>query len=418
LVAEAMERSSAAGEVSQLLAQHFDAAGEVARALPAYAAAARQAGQRYATSNAIALCVRALDMVPRLPEGRVRDELELELLGTLCRQFSSSTFHTAFAGRDPLQVHTRAIEIARRLGDVAALYGALTRMCNYNMVLARYAQSNTFASELEQLEQQHELEPSVLHSGIFARAYIAFFRADFPTALRLFESLVPPESEPSVFHGNQPGRVLALGHLACVRWVAGDSERALSEAQATLQLANELGVPIFQALGHVVLGRLRYLRRDPLGVVELEAQQALGTTSVDLGLFTEAGAFSLWARAQRAPLPLSAIEPMLEGLQQRLQEVSTCATLLAQVLIDVLRVSGHAVRARDLTEKIISFAVEQGELVYLPELLRLRGEQLESTDATAAARDYQEAIALARATGARSLEQRAGESLARLGHGS
>ena len=168
---------------------------------------------------------------------------------------------------------------------------------------------------------------------------------------------------------------------------------------------------MLQALGHVVRGRLRYLRRDPLSIVEEEAPHALRAASLDLGLHTEACAFALWAQARRGPLALAAIEPMLERLQQRLNEVATCSTLVAQVLIDVLRISGHLAQARKLTDEIIAFAIAHNERVYLPELLRIRGEQLERTDPAAAARDYREAIELARSTGARSLERRAAESL-------
>ena len=63
---------------------------------------------------------------------------------------------------------------------------------------------------------------------------------------------------------------------------------------------------------------------------------------------------------------------------------------------------------------IIAFALAHKELIYLPELLRLRGEQVEPTDVAAAARDYGEAIERARSAGARIFEQRARDSLARL----
>jgi hypothetical protein len=278
------------------------------------------------------------------------------------------------------------------------------------MIVARYVESAALTHELEQLEARHQLDPLLLHGGIFARAYIAFFSADLRTALRLFERLAPARPEASEFQGNLAGRALALGHLACVRWVVGEPERALEEALATIELADRLDIPILQALGHVVLGRLRYLRRDPLPVVEEEALRAVRAASLDLGLFTEASAFALWAEAQRGPLALAAIEPLLDSLRRRLSEVSTCSTLVAQVLIDVLRSSGHHARARQLTDEIIEFATSHHESVYLPELIRIRGEQLAPTDPAAAASDYRLAIELARATGARSLEQRAMDS--------
>jgi hypothetical protein len=414
LVAEALQRDPLAGEIAHLLAKHFEAAGDPSRAVPACAAAGRQAGLRYATSDAIALCARGLDLLPHLPASRERDRLELEILGTMCRQLSSNSFKTTFAGREPLAVYTRAIEIARSLGNPPSIYAAIMALCNYNMLVAEYRHSSALLAELETIEQAHELDPGLLHSGIFARAYTAFFTADFGTALRLLERLAPPEHEPSVFHGNLPARTVALGHLACVRWVVGDPDRALEEAAATIDLAARTGVPVLPALGHVVRARLRYLRRDPLPIAEEEAREAVRVAAPDLGLLTEARAFALWARARRAPLPLDEIQPLLDDLSRRLTEVATCSTLIAQVLIDVMRASGHAAEARRLTDEIIAFAVSRGESVFLPELLRIRGEQLERTDPAGAAQNYREAMELARATGAKSLERRAMDSLATL----
>jgi DNA-binding winged helix-turn-helix (wHTH) protein/tetratricopeptide (TPR) repeat protein len=413
LVAEALQRDPLAGDVSHLLAQHFAAAGDAARAIPAYAAAARQAGQRYASSDAVALCARALALLPQLPASPERDVVELEILEAMCRQVNSNSFSAVFAGRDPRAIYERAIALSRALGDVSRVYAATTRFCNYYMIVAQYARATELTAELERLEQAHELDPSLLHGGIFARGYIAFYRGELSAALRAFEQLAPAVEQPSVFHGNLAGRVLALAHLACARWVVGEPERALEEAQAALELANQIEVPILQALGHVARARLRYLQRDLLPV-EQESEQAVAAAALDFGLHTEASAFALWARAQRGALSLAAIAPMLDVLQQRLNEVSTCSTLVALALIDVLVRSGHAGPARELSDQIIAFARAHDENVYLPELLRLRGEQLEATDTAAALRDYHDAVELARRTGARSLEQRAADNLAAL----
>ncbi|MET0592450.1 MAG: AAA family ATPase, partial [Polyangiaceae bacterium] len=406
LVAEALERDPRAGEVSHMLAKHFDAAGDAERAVPAYATAARHAAHRFATSDTIALCARAIDLLPRLGPGRERDLLEFQILQTMCDQVSANSFKATFAGREPLAVYTRAIEIARSLSDTPKVYAALTQLCSYHMITAQYAQATKLALELEQIEETHDLDPMLLHAGIFARAYTAFFSGDLSTSLRLLERLVSREHEDSMLHGGLAGKALALGHLACVRYVIGEPERALEEALATIALAEQAKVPILVALAHVVRARLRYLRRDPLPIVEEEALHAVRAAASDLGLLTEANAFALLAEAQRAPLAMTAIEPLLSALRQRLTEVATCSTLVALVLIDVLRISGHAVEARHLTDEIIAFAIAHDEKVYLPELFRVRGEQREKGDPTTAAKDYREAMELARAMGAASFEAR------------
>jgi len=416
LVAEAIERDPRGGEVPhQLLAKHFDAAGDPSRAIPAYVAAAQQASRRFAASDAVALCARALDLLPRLPASRERDLLELQILGTMCQQVSSSLFSAAFAGREPLAVYTRAIEIARSLDDPPSLYAAIMQLCQFYMIVAQYDRTAPLTSELEQIERAHAIDPSLLHGGMFARAYIALYRADFRTALDLLDRLAPDEQDTaSVFHANVWGRTVALGHRACVRWLVGESERALAESLATFELADRAKVPVLHALAHVVRARLRYLRRDPLAVVEAELPQALLASACDVGLHTEARALALWAEAQRGPLPLAAIEPMLDGLRRRVLEVSTSSTLVALVVIDVLRISGHAAEARTITDDFIAFAIARNELAYLPELLRVRGEQRAATDRAAATADYHEAIELARSIGARNFELRAQESLAAL----
>lgn len=405
LVAEALEPF--AGEQSHLLAKHFDAAGAADQAVAAYVMAARHAAARYATSDAVALCARALDLLPRLAPAPERDRLELQILETMCDQVSANSFSASFAGRDPLAVHERAIEIARSSGDPGSVYAAITRLCNYYMIVAQYDRSTEALRELERIEQEHVLGPELLHAGIFARAYIAFFRGELATALRLLERLTHEEP----FRANLAGRALALGHLACVRCVVGDPERALREATEAIELATRSEVPVLLSLGHVVRIRLRFLGRD---LVEDEAEQAVRAAAVDLGLLAEAKAYALWVSAQRRPLELSAIEPLLDDLDHRLTEVSTCSTLVALMLIDTLRVSGHLARARELTDQIIAFAIAHDELVYLPELLRVRGLQREATDPAAAIRDHAEAVALARSCGASGLERRAQESLSAL----
>ncbi|HET9930254.1 MAG TPA: hypothetical protein VFQ35_06195, partial [Polyangiaceae bacterium] len=418
LVAEAIERDPRASELSHLLAKHFDAAGDAGRAVAAYTTAAHQAARRYATSDTIALCARALDLLPRMAPSHERDLLEFQILETMCDQVSSNSFKATFAGREPLAVYGRAIEIARSLGDSARVYAAVTQLCTYYMIIAQYTRAAEQARELEQIEQTHELSAELLHSGIFARAYTAFFSGDLATAIHLLERLAPQNQAASVFRDNLAGRALALGHLACARWVAGEPERALEEALETISLAERVKVPVLVALAHVVRARLRYLRRDPLPVVEEEALLAVRAAAADLGLLTEANAFALLAEAQRAPLALAAIDPLLLALRQRLAEVATCSTLVALVLIDVLRISGHHEQARALTDEIIAFALAHQENVYLPELLRVRGEQRQSADPDAAARDYRDAIELAQRLGARSFETRAAESLAAVGSSS
>jgi hypothetical protein len=275
------------------------------------------------------------------------------------------------------------------------------------MITAQYDACTELFAELERIEATHSIDGILLHAGIFSRAYTAFFSGKLAAAVQLFEKLLPAEGEESIFQHNLPGRTLALGHLACARWAVGEPDRALEEALATLKLADEVKIPILQALAHVVRARLRYLRRDPLPVVEEESIHAVRAAALDLGLLMEANAFSLLAEAQRAPLTLNAIMPALDALRRRMTEVATCSTLVGLVLSDVLRVSGHLNEAQALVDEMITFARAHNENVYLPELLVLRGDLRADTGSANAEQDYRDALKLARSLGARSSERRA-----------
>jgi len=87
-------------------------------------------------------------------------------------------------------------------------------------------------------------------------------------------------------------------------------------------------------------------------------------------------------------------------------------TYLAIAMIEALRRSGRTGAARDLVEEMLVFAHESGELLFEPELVRVRGELVETLDPAAAAASYREAIALAQAAGAPALELRAALRLA------
>ena len=396
LVAESIERESGsrAGEVSHLLAKHFDAGGDPARAIPAYLAAGHQSAQRFATADALASCGRALDLLPRTAASRERDVLELQILGTIGQLVTATA--TDRVDRDPVTVHTRAIEIARSLGEPLSLYTAICNLCIHYMIDARYDRALELTAELERIELANTLVPALLQYGITARATIAFHRGDLATALRLFERLVPVEEvrprdagaiHQSALHGAAAGTALAKGYLAGVHWLVGDPERALEEASAAVVIAAGIDNPTALGLAKMVRLRLRYLRRDPLPILEQEAHETVRAATANIWLLDEARTVVLWAEAQRAPLALAVIEPMLDSLRRRYKRFSTGSTLVAQVLIDVLRISGHVAEARVLTDEIIAFAIDRNESAYLPELLRIRGEQREAGDREGAARD-------------------------------
>ncbi len=114
-----LERDPRAGETSHLLAKHFDAADDPARAGPRLPSGGPPGGSalRNLRRPWRSALVR-VDLLPRLPAGRERDLLELRILETMCRQVSSNSFSAAFAGaraaRDLRARRSRSLASPRR----------------------------------------------------------------------------------------------------------------------------------------------------------------------------------------------------------------------------------------------------------------------------------------------------------------
>jgi hypothetical protein len=90
------------------------------------------------------------------------------------------------------------------------------------------------------------------------------------------------------------------------------------------------------------------------------------------------------------------------------------APALALPMIETLRIAGRVGQAAALVEEMLEFVYEHREFLLEPELLRLRGELVESENPTAARAAYEKAIRVARERSMRSFELRAEAALARL----
>lgn len=375
LVAEALERSPRATALAHLLAKHFDAAGDAARAVPAYLAAGHERGT-YASSDGIVLCLRALELLPQLPANRDRDVLELQILSTI-GQLKSINMQSAHASRDAVPIHERAIALARKLGEPEGIYAAIAHLCIYHAVVAQYAQAAALLPELEQIAGSHALPAPLLRYGTLARAFTTFHRGELDLALPLFESIsadpaagVGPIHQ-SPLHDDVAGTIIATVYYATAMWAAGDAERALQLALTAVEVTTRIEHTL---LGLALLARMRvrYLRRDPLAILEPEVSQLVRHIPEDIWLADEVRTFALWVESQRAAPERAAVMAMLEAFQRRLDGASISATLVAQPLIEVLLRSGERAEARRLAERMVEFARVQDERVYLPGLLRLQ----------------------------------------------
>jgi tetratricopeptide (TPR) repeat protein len=176
---------------------------------------------------------------------------------------------------------------------------------------------------------------------------------------------------------NSYSLALALGGIGQVLGYCGDFKAALEAHDEIVRLAIELRYPTRKAFGTIYSAWMRARLGKNVGAVE-EIQDALGAlNAVEFRAFRA----SLLGALSETQALAGAVDDALVSVEQALQ-------------------------------------TNPDELVYRPELFRLRGElqlRLELNGrAQLAARDFREAIELARSMSAKSLELRTTMSLARL----
>jgi tetratricopeptide (TPR) repeat protein len=276
-VAEALETRFADRAESQpeLLAHHLTAAGDTERAAHQWLKAGRHAGSRSAYLEAIAHLERGLGLLHSLPESLNRDgceiDLQLALAGCLL------TAKGAVAAKLP---YMRAFDLAERSGSQQQRFDALYGVWQATNMSGGSAAASSLSTRLLSMTEQEGddgLRLQALHS---AWATLAFAGDPAKThehtdAGRL---LYDPEKHAShrfVYGSHDPGAcALLLG--AWAEWLLGYPETALASIADALSLAKRIAHPFTLGLVLTFYAVLHLNRREPERALSLaEAVEAL-----------------------------------------------------------------------------------------------------------------------------------------------
>jgi DNA-binding winged helix-turn-helix (wHTH) protein len=413
------------GEVAHVLATHHDK-GQSPGATRWYIAAARRTAQRFARLDALKLFDRALELLPRVPESRERDELELQILN----------------GRGPLAIRTgdgissvpialfeRAVTLARRIDDPPRLFAALVDLDVRSAMLTNYTRAAEISDQLDELSRTFTPDAGMIAAMLGAQALESMYRGQLARAMELQERLLTDQKFAGMStsgRGDDATRArmpdagsrdmsAEIAYFAIVQWLCGDGDRALTVTRAAAERIRVLGDPFMRGLSIVGLCRVHFARGDAPEEI-FAAARNMPDAGASAWHVHEVEVFSAWATSFRVPVANELAEKLVAEFRQRVAKFPLGATIVALPLIDALRRSGHAAHASAITEEMLTFARDRGERIFQPELVRLRGQLCESTDPASAAGSYLEAIALAHEMGARSLELRAAIDLVSVGH--
>jgi len=398
----------------ELLAHHQTSAGDTGRAVEQWLKAGQHAAARLAYLEAIAHLERGLGLLRSLPESPARNgrEIELQLALGLC-------LFTAKGAVEAKSVYMRALELAESSGHpqqrFEALYGVW--QSTRDSVSGGIAAAAPLSERLERMAEQDGddgLRLQAHHSG-----WSTWWFTGDPAKTRAHADagrlLYDPEKHAShrlVYGGHDPG-VCARSNGGQAEWLLGYPEKALASITDALALAERIAHPFTLGVALFASSSVYLNRREPehaLSLVEtaevLAAEQRLslifepsilrGSALLGQGAIDEAiarireGAAN-WARLGRTFLLPYGFGFLAEGLARHGDPVAALAAL----------------------REGLELAGATGEHFWDAELHRVTGNVLfaeNSLDEGQAS--LQQALRIAQAQQAKSLELRAARDLA------
>jgi predicted ATPase len=408
------KRADVAGELAML----WEAAREFARAADYFLLAAQNAARLFANQEAVMLARRGLKLLGALPDSPERDRQELALQIALGSPLMGTK---GFSAPEVETTYKRALELCRQVGETPDLFPVLWGLWLFHQARAEIATARNLGEQLLGsaqraqdsallLQAHHALGPTHVQMGDWGSA-----RAHLEQGIALYD---PRQhgAHTFLYGGHDPG-VCCLGFLAQCLWMLGYPDQALRRSRESLALAHELSHPVNLAQAHLYLGIFHQFRRD---VSETQEQaEACRRLTAEFGrpLYLAGGSvLQGWALAERGN-PEEGLAQMRQGLADSATSLRFWRVHFHALVAEAYGKAGKVEEAFAALAEAMTEVEETGIAYYEPELHRVKGELLVargSEDSSDAEASFQQAIAIARRQGAKSLELRAVLSLSRL----
>jgi len=414
---EALHRSRLEDHYGDL-ARHYRASGNTAKAVEYLQLAGRQAVERSAHAEAVDQLTTALVLLESLPDGRERTQRELTIQVALGAPLALTK---GYAAPEVGAARTRVLELCRQVGETPQLFPALFGLWAFNLVRGDVRTAHDLGRRLLGLAEAVR-DPSLLVEAHRALGATLFFRGDFADAMAHLEAGTAlydrqVHAAHAFLYGQDPG-VSCLSYGAVVLWHLGRPDEAARMADGALELADSVAHPFTSAFALDMAAAVNQFRGEAHLTLDRAARAV--SVSVDQGfpLWSAYGdVLRGWALVQqeRSSAPT---QHLRDGLAAwRATGAQIVGPYLLGLLADAYGLAGEPATGLALLDEALAMADASGERWWQPELHRLHGVlllQVRPDQAASAERALHDAIACARAHGARGLELRAATSLARV----
>jgi predicted ATPase len=390
----------------EVLARHWTEAGETKPATAEWQRAGKTAEARNAFTEALESYRQASILLELLPSPE-RSLRELELAASIVQMLFFTAGYTA---PQTIDASEHAIVLAQKSGSLKQLVDLMIPQA------AAYAMSGNLQAGAAVTDRVLEVALREGTAANIGRAYgqqicarfavgdLAGAEERFMAGLKFFED---PE-----FARLPVGPTTTFGFASWNAWTLGRADVAREREARLMALKNTTQYVRAWSAWYAAFLRLR-LR-------EYEQAEALAAQALELGeqlqftLLLAMAPITLGVARSRLGRAAEGIELMRRGIAGLLEIGSRLTVGLATAeLAAALGREGATVEALETVERALRANPE--ELVYQPEILRIRGElRLKQGQTELAEADFREAIALAQKMGAKAYELRATMSLARL----
>jgi predicted ATPase len=399
------------------VAQHLTQAALAERAIEFWLKAARTAVGSGAVAEAMAQLSRGLALVGELRDEAARRRLEIELQIALGNALMAAKGYSA-AETDA--AFRRACELCLDAGDTTQLVRVLWGQFTGHFAGGRQRPALAVAEELSALSErlgdaggrqlgEAGIGACLMHLGLFAKAQPHFERA---------LAIDPAHEREWALRYGQSGRVVALSYWSLNQLLLGFADEAVGLAEQAVQTAQRLAHPPSLCFAHSIVSRTYYLRGDTKRLAQHAAMVVQLAEQHGLGLWQALGSiYTGWSRGEHGAVD-QAVALMRAGLEK--YRASGAALGLPLYTLGLARVEaragreGEALRLLDEARAAMAAAEERW---IAAELDRFAGDMaLASPEPNAANAEacFEAALRSAREQQAKWLELRAATSLARL----
>lgn len=398
----------------ELLAHHFQEAGEHERAVRYWHQAGLSAARRSAFVESAAYLRRGLELLEQLPEGDNRDHMELQLRIAIGIPLMLSS------GPVPEieQAYGRALELSEKMPENRDLFPAIRGLYTYYVGQASYQTAEKLAQQLVRIGREQN-RTGMLLEGHRALGTVYLLRGELTASAEHLGQTIglynPIEHHDlAMKYGMDPG-LAALSLLAINDWVRGNVQQAKQRMNDCLKLANEFQHP--SSLGWVL--------NLSLTLMQLDGQlEELETLAEQLHALAERHEMQLWIQWSQLMLDKALIEqgkgPDRGVLRERLASFDRIGPAMGRpyeltIWAETCLEDGAIEEGLDVIREALTWITQHNARLHEAELHRLHGELLVAADderSQQADAAFNRAIFLARAQGARAFELRAAERYA------